>query len=289
MTKRAIGGTFLAALALVLLLSFKTPETAGLGGGSSPGSTVRSGYSGQLTGSSVQTPFGTVQVQVTLQNGQITDIQALQLPAGGHSSQVSQFAEPQLRSEALSAQSSQVNTISGATYTSQAYLQSLQFALDQAGSGFSGSVAAANPAATPSSAGAAGGVPSGTSSSAGAGTGSSTAAGAASGTGAGATASNSSGTAASKLYTGTLTGSAIQMPYGIIQVQVKLQDGRITDVQTLQAPSRGHSGQVAQFAAPVLRSEVLSAQSSQVNTVSGATYTSQAYLQSLQSALDQAA
>ena len=79
------------------------------------------------------------------------------------------------------------------------------------------------------------------------------------------------------------------MPYGIIQVQVKLQDGRITDVQTLQAPSRGHSGQVAQFAAPVLRSEVLSAQSSQVNTVSGATYTSQAYLQSLQSALDQAA
>jgi len=132
MTKRAIGGTFLAAVALVLLLSFRTPETAGLGGGSSPGSTVKSSYSGQLTGSSVQTPFGTVQVQVTLQNGQITDIQALQLPAGGHSSQVSQFAEPQLRSEALSAQSSQVNTISGATYTSQAYLQSLQSALDQA-------------------------------------------------------------------------------------------------------------------------------------------------------------
>ena len=111
MMKRAIGGTFLAAVALVLLLSFKTPETAGLGGGSSPGSTVKSSYSGQLNGSSVQTPFGTVQVQVTLQNGQITDIQALQLPAGGHSSQVSQFAEPQLRSEALSAQSSQVNTI----------------------------------------------------------------------------------------------------------------------------------------------------------------------------------
>ena len=278
MMKRAIGGTFLAAVALVLLLSFKTPETAGLGGGSSPGSTVKSSYSGQLNGSSVQTPFGTVQVQVTLQNGQITDIQALQLPAGGHSSQVSQFAEPQLRSEALSAQSSQVNTISGATYTSQAYLQSLQSALDQAGSGFSGSVAAANPAANPEGAGAAGGVPSGTWS------------GAGSGAGAGAaTASNSSGTAASKSYTGTLTGSAIQMPYGIIQVQVKLQDGRITDVQTLQAPSRGHSGQVAQFAAPVLRSEVLSAQSSQVNTVSGATYTSQAYLQSLQSALDQAA
>jgi uncharacterized protein with FMN-binding domain len=280
MTKRAIGGTFLAAVALVLLLSFKTPEAAGLGGGSSPGSTIRSGYSGQLTGSSVDTPFGTVQVQVTLQNGQLTDIQALQLPAGGHSGQVSQFAEPQLRSEVLSAQSSQVNTISGATYTSQAYLQSLQSALDQAGSGFSGAVAAANPAATLGSAGVAADTPSGTSSGAGAG----------SGTGAGAaTTSPSLGTGSSKSYTGTLTGSAIQMPYGIIQVQVKLQNGRITDVQTLQAPSRGHSGQVAQFAAPVLRSEVLSAQSSGVNTVSGATYTSQAYLQSLQSALDQAA
>ncbi|MGZ6273916.1 MAG: FMN-binding protein [Candidatus Limnocylindrales bacterium] len=53
------------------------------------------------------------------------------MPRGGHSSQVSNYAAPQLRSEVLQAQSSQVDSISGATYTSQAYQQSLQSALDQ--------------------------------------------------------------------------------------------------------------------------------------------------------------
>jgi uncharacterized protein with FMN-binding domain len=127
--------TFLTTVALALLLSFKTPNTAGLGA-SAPAaggtSGTRASYTGQLTGSSVETPFGTVQVQVTLQSGQITDVQALQLPSGGHSGQVSSYAEPQLRSEVLQAQSAQVDTVSGATYTSQAYQQSLQAALDQA-------------------------------------------------------------------------------------------------------------------------------------------------------------
>ena len=67
-----------------------------------------------------------------------------------------------------------------------------------------------------------------------------------------------------------------------------MSGGQITDVKTLALPSGGRSGQIAAYAAPQLRSEVLTAQSAQVNTVSGATYTSEGYLQSLQSALDKA-
>jgi len=149
MPLRAVIGTFLTAIALALLLSFKTPTTVGLsapapvngpagapaaaGTSTTTGASVPKGsYTGQLTGSSVQTPFGNVQVQVSLQGGRITDVQTLQLPSGGHSSQVSRYAAPQLRSEVLQAQSAQVDSVSGATYTSQAYQISLQSALDQA-------------------------------------------------------------------------------------------------------------------------------------------------------------
>jgi uncharacterized protein with FMN-binding domain len=139
MWKRPAIVTLLAAGALVLLLSFKTPyvtPTAANGGngGNGPGGTasIRSSYSGQVTGSAVDTPYGTVQVQVTIQNGVITDVQALQLPrGGGHTGQVSSYAGPVLRSEALAAQSAQIDSISGATYTSQGYVQSLQSALSQ--------------------------------------------------------------------------------------------------------------------------------------------------------------
>ncbi len=156
--KRGVIGGLLTAAALALILSFKTPDTSGLtalggnsqqgtgtttgnttnttgsGAGAAATSGTRSTYSGTVTGQQVQTPFGVVQVQVTIQNGKITYVQAIQMPSDQfHSQQISQYAEPQLRSEVLSAQSSQVNTISGATYTSLGYLQSLQSALDQAG------------------------------------------------------------------------------------------------------------------------------------------------------------
>ena len=144
--KRGVVATALTAVALALILSFKTPNMSSLAAGNgnssngsgassqqSPGS-GRSTFSGQLTGSTVQTPFGAVQVQVTLQNGRITDVQALQTPGDQRrSQQISQYAVPQLRSEVLQAQGAQVDTISGATYTSEGYAQSLQSALDQAG------------------------------------------------------------------------------------------------------------------------------------------------------------
>ena len=156
--KRGVIGGALTAVALALILSFKTPDATGLapvssnggnpgsgngtgtqtqppsGSGSTTGPGARSSYSGMLTGTAVQIPFGTVQVQVTMQNGRITDVKALQLPSDQRrSQQIGQYAAPQLRSEVLSAQSAQVNTISGATYTSIGYLQSLQSALDQVG------------------------------------------------------------------------------------------------------------------------------------------------------------
>jgi uncharacterized protein with FMN-binding domain len=86
---------------------------------------------------------------------------------------------------------------------------------------------------------------------------------------------------------GTFTGSAVQNPFGEVQVQITLAGGKITAVTALQLPSHGRSGFISQDAAPILQGEALSAQSASIDTVSGATYTSDAYTQSLQSAIDQ--
>ncbi|HOW01131.1 MAG TPA: FMN-binding protein [Rhodoglobus sp.] len=89
---------------------------------------------GTYAGSTVNTRFGPVQVQVTIAGGAITDVTALQLTnTDGRSVQISNYASPILAQEVLSSQSAQVSNVGGATYTSQAYLQSLQSALDQAG------------------------------------------------------------------------------------------------------------------------------------------------------------
>jgi uncharacterized protein with FMN-binding domain len=81
----------------------------------------------------VETRFGTVQVQVTIKAGVITDVTALHLTDQEQRSvQISARAAPLLRSEVLSAQSANVQTIGGATFTSEAYLTSLQAALDAA-------------------------------------------------------------------------------------------------------------------------------------------------------------
>jgi uncharacterized protein with FMN-binding domain len=88
---------------------------------------------GTVTGSLVETRYGAVQVQVTISGGAITDVAALQLPSGDpHSYDISTRAEPVLRSAALAAQSAEIQVLSGATYTSLAYAQSLQAALDAA-------------------------------------------------------------------------------------------------------------------------------------------------------------
>jgi uncharacterized protein with FMN-binding domain len=90
------------------------------------------GLTGTAAGDAVTFKFGTVQVEVTMENGAITDITALQLPDEDRKSlSISNEVEPILQSEALQAQSADIDVISGATYTSLAYAQSLQSALDR--------------------------------------------------------------------------------------------------------------------------------------------------------------
>ena len=87
----------------------------------------------------------------------------------------------------------------------------------------------------------------------------------------------------------TVDGDVVQTPYGPVQVAVVFEHGRIVDVRTLRTPSDAdRSVRLAAQATPVLRSEVLSAQSAHVDSVSGATYTSEGYAQSVQYALDHA-
>lgn len=113
-----------------------TTSAAGTAGGTSTGSTPNGAAAkaaGTYTGTAVETRFGTVQVQVTIKAGAITDVTALHLTDQEQRSvQISARAAPLLRSEVLSAQSANVQTIGGATYTSEAYLTSLQAALDAA-------------------------------------------------------------------------------------------------------------------------------------------------------------
>jgi uncharacterized protein with FMN-binding domain len=86
----------------------------------------------------------------------------------------------------------------------------------------------------------------------------------------------------------TVVGSVAQTRYGPVQVQVTFTGAQIVDVQTLQSPSsHRESAQISARATPVLADEVVAAQSAQIDTVSGATYTSAGYRESVQSAIDQ--
>ena len=82
----------------------------------------------------VTNDYGDVQVRVTLNGSKIVDVQALKLPSDrSRSARISNAAGPILRTEALKAQSANIDIVSGATYTSESYAQSLQGALDRAG------------------------------------------------------------------------------------------------------------------------------------------------------------
>ena len=165
-------GLGLASLALagLLLLGFKTPDasvagTAGTGGssGGTTGTSGASGSSGGTAGSSggttgtsggttgtsggttssggtktvdgtvVNTRYGPVEVEITVASGKVTGVTAIELPSGGRSGAISDYVAPVLSSEALTAQSANIDIVSGATYTSEAYARSLQSALDKAG------------------------------------------------------------------------------------------------------------------------------------------------------------
>ena len=173
MPKRGIAALAITAFALVLLLSFKTPDVVPARGGGvaivEPGARRRpqrrqavrpvlprprlrpltrrrprrrrrasgttTAASATIDGPVVDTRYGPVQVEIVVSGGQLQDVVALQLPTGRRSGQISNAAAPILREEALQAKSATIDTVSGATYTSDAYAQSLQAALDQAGLG----------------------------------------------------------------------------------------------------------------------------------------------------------
>ena len=89
---------------------------------------------GTYDGAVINTRYGTVQVQAVISGGQIADVIALKLTDTDRKSiQISEQVAPMVRDEVLAAQSANVANISGGTYTAQAYLQSLQAALDTAG------------------------------------------------------------------------------------------------------------------------------------------------------------
>ncbi|MGN6332302.1 MAG: FMN-binding protein [Motilibacteraceae bacterium] len=85
----------------------------------------------------------------------------------------------------------------------------------------------------------------------------------------------------------TVTGPVVQTDYGPVQVKVVAQGHKILDVVAVQTPNGDrHSEEVAAYAVPILHHEALAAQSANIDAVSGATYTSIGYAQSLQAALD---
>ncbi|MBF9071208.1 FMN-binding protein [Streptacidiphilus fuscans] len=105
----------------------------------------------------------------------------------------------------------------------------------------------------------------------------------------GSTKGTSGSSSSSGAKSGTFTGQAADTRYGPVQVQLVVSGGKISNVNVLQYPNESQRDMdINSYALPTLNQEVLSQQSAQIDMVSGATYTSNGYAQSLQSALDAA-
>jgi len=156
--RRVILAIVSTAAGLVLLLTFKTHSTSAVStppaaisspnesasapavapsASSSPSTEPSSGTAssaGTVTGAAADTMYGPVQVQITVKNGKVTAAQAVEYPENDpRDQQINSYAIPALNQETVAASSAKIDMISGATYTSQGYITSLQSALDQAG------------------------------------------------------------------------------------------------------------------------------------------------------------
>ncbi|MGW7242305.1 FMN-binding protein [Streptomyces sp. NPDC054804] len=253
--RRVVLATAATVSGVVLLLSLKpssdpasasaagaAPSAAAAGQESPQGGTGAAGAT-TVTGDATQTQYGVVQVRLTVAGGKITQAEAVQAPKGGTSDQKTALSVPQLNKETVAAQSANIDSVSGATYTSTGYKQSLQSALDK----------------MKETAGA---------------------------TGSSGSSSGSSGSAQAQAK--TVTGQVAQTQYGPVQVRITVAGGKITKAEAVQAPSGGTSDQKTALSVPKLNQEALAAGNANIDSVSGATYTSTGYKQSLQSALDQA-
>lgn len=144
--RRAVLAGAATVSGIVLLLSLKpAADPAAAAAGAAPqrtaaaqespqgGSGARRTGTRSVTGDVARTEYGDVQVRLTVSDGRITRAEAVQAPQGGVSGQKSALAVPRLNQEAVTAQSADIDTVSGATYTSGGYRKSLQSALDKAG------------------------------------------------------------------------------------------------------------------------------------------------------------
>ncbi|HEY7199723.1 MAG TPA: FMN-binding protein [Candidatus Dormibacteraeota bacterium] len=95
-------------------------------------------------------------------------------------------------------------------------------------------------------------------------------------------------TPANRPADGSFTGPTVPTRYGDVQVRIAISGGRLADVSVLRMPDdRARSAEITQYVTPVLRSEAIQAQSARIDIISGATFTSEAYAESLDAALRQ--
>ncbi|MCX5599880.1 FMN-binding protein [Streptomyces phaeochromogenes] len=196
---------------------------------STPSTSASGGTSNQVVaGSTIKTEKGPVQVEVTFDGDKISSVRMLQQPNHPQT----KAAVPKLIAETLTAQSADVDAVSGATITSEGYVESLQAAID------------AKPASSSSS--------------------------------------SSSSPSASAAASQVVAGSAVGTEKGTVQVEVTFEGDKIDAVRMLQQPNHPQT----KAAVPKLIAETLEAQSSDIDAVSGATITSDGYVESLQAAID---
>ncbi|MFJ8386529.1 FMN-binding protein [Streptomyces sp. NPDC094438] len=144
--RRVAVTTLSTAAGVVLLLSLKPhqshppavsaprPASSVPGPAASGGARTGGARTGDYTGDVIDTRYGPVQVSVTLARGRLTAVHVLQVPSeSGRDQEIAARAVPRLTEEALGAQNAQIDAVSGASYTSEGYIQSLQSALDKAG------------------------------------------------------------------------------------------------------------------------------------------------------------
>ncbi|WP_416967719.1 FMN-binding protein [Streptomyces sp. 4F14] len=227
--KRAIPVLVLSVVGLIPVFRYEpgaeSSSSSSNSEASAPSASTPSATSGTVfAGTTVNTEKGDVQVQITYQDGKISAVKMLKQPDHPQTT----AAVPKLIASTLSAQSADIDTVSGATITSDGYKKSLQAALDAA-------AASAKSAATPSA-------------------------------------------SASKVVAGPTVGTE----KGDVQVQVTFEGDKIAAVEMLKQPN--HPQTTA--AVPKLIAETLEAQSADIDTVSGATITSDGYKESLQAAID---
>ncbi|MCZ4507458.1 FMN-binding protein [Streptomyces sp. ActVer] len=194
---------------------------------SAPSTSSSGGASNQVVaGSTIKTEKGPVQVEVTFDGDKISSVRMLQQPNHPQT----KAAVPKLIAETLTAQSADIDAVSGATITSEGYVESLQAAID------------AKPASS----------------------------------------SSSSSPSASAAASQVVAGSAVGTEKGTVQVEVTFEGDKIDAVRMLQQPNHPQT----KAAVPKLIAETLEAQSSDIDAVSGATITSEGYVESLQAAID---